>query len=894
MARAPSSAAAAAFAAPRADDGPEDLRAALFHLLLEVVGQRAPQVARWLRTGTADAIPSGAEAIPYLQALNIWFHLQRIAEENSAMRARRRTEAESGPSAVPASLAMVMDRLAGSRLAARDVEAALTGLAICPTITAHPTEAKRVTILEIHRRIYRQLVDLETQRWTPRERARLIERLGGEIDLLWLTGELRLERPSLDDEIAWGLQFFRDAIFDAVPRLCEAFSEARRQFLPGPGDGAAPCIAFHSWIGGDRDGNPNVTCDVTARALAAGRAAAIACHLAGVQAAAQHLSVSDRIARVPPAAAAALLGIVGDDGGQLRRNPGEVFRRALSAVALRLERTAAGLTGGYEDPFYFQSDLDAIAGALVQSGCANLARDHLAPLSQRAAVFGFRTFALDVRQNSAAVNATLAELWGAGAPAPGSRAWSDRLALDLTAPDLPPPPAAASPATADLLALLRLMQVPPPGSDPAAFGPFILSMTRSAGDLLAIHVLARHALAGTGVAQELARPLSVVPLFETIADLRAAPDVLAAYLDTAAARTALRHRRNRLEVMLGYSDSGKDGGFVCSTWELDRAQRRISARLSDLGVAVTFFHGRGGSASRGGAPSERAIAAQPPGTVAGHLRLTEQGEVVSARYANRGTALAHLELLAASVLSHTAAGRGARLARPDHDEVMEALSGMSQAAYAGLVATPGFVTYFQQASPVEEMSALRIGSRPARRTGARTLDDLRAIPWVFAWSQNRHLLTGWYGYGSAVASLLQVRGDDGQRLLREMFEKSKLFRLVTDEVEKALLASDMKIARRYAELVEDATVREAVFGKVRTEHVATRQALLSVTGQTALGDRFPAFSDRFERVRVPLERINELQVEMLRRVRTGRRTEAAVVPLLQSMNCIAAGLGWTG
>ena len=887
----------AGLGALRPEDGAEDLRAGLFRLFLSVAAERAPDVARYLRTGASEPIPAGAAAVPYLQALNIWFQLQKIAEENSAMRNRRRTEAESGPSAVPGSFALVLDRLAGSKLTKKDIEAALASLSVVPTMTAHPTEAKRVTILEIHRRIYRRLVDLETQRWTPRERTRLIDEIRNEIDLLWLTGELRLERPSLDDEIAWGLQFFRDSLFDAVPQLFEQFVEARAMCLPDVAGDVRPCVRFHSWIGGDRDGNPNVTSDVTARALAAGRRAALTCHLEGLQLAAQRLSVSARIAHVPTKAMALLQPLLSDER-LAQRNPGEIFRQSLSAIAAKVQATADG-QGGYSEPYALIRDLQAVKQALTDTGAARLGEHYLRPLIWRAEVFGFRAYALDVRQNSAAINAALAEVWGQSAPEqsapePGAADWGDRMAGDLAAVNLPPVDLdRLSPLSADLLRLLRLMQTPVVGQDAQAFGPFIVSMTRSAADLAAVHCLARHALAGTGTTPELALPLNVVPLFETIADLRAAPEILAGYLSTAAARTAGRDRKGRVEVMLGYSDSNKDGGFFCSTWELDRAQRRITARLADLGLTATFFHGRGGSASRGGAPTERAIAAQPQGTIDGTLRLTEQGEVVSARYANRGTALSHLELLASSVLAHLTAGR-APVARPDHDEALEALSGMSQAAYAGLVATPGFVRYFQQSSPVEELSALKIGSRPTRRTGAQTLDDLRAIPWVFAWSQNRHMLTGWYGFGSAVASFLKVRGEDGRVLLSEMFEKSRLFRLIVDEVEKALFQTDLSVAARYAGLVTDEDIRAAVFAKVRAEHALARDAILTITGETALCERFPMLRDRFERVRLHLDRIGTLQVALLADLRRGKRTEAAMVPLLQSMNCIAAGLGWTG
>ena len=875
------------------DDLQDDLRAGLFRLFLAVAAERAPDVARWLRTGADEPIPAGQAAVPYLQALNIWFQLQKIAEENTAMRLRRRTEAEAGPSAVPGTFAMVLDRLSGSKTGRKDAEQALARLAVVPTITAHPTEAKRVTILEIHRRIYRRLVDLETQRWTPRERSRLIDGIRDEIDLLWLTGELRLERPSLDDEIAWGLQFFRDSLFDVVPQLFEQFIEARALCLPDAGGDTHPCVRFHSWIGGDRDGNPNVTADVTARALAAGRAAALACHLDGVRTAAQRLSVSARVAQVPAKAMALLQPLLDGQDRLALRNPGEVFRQALTAIAERIVATEVG-QGGYPEPYALVRDLALVEQALGESGATRLAAHYLRPLRWRAEVFGFRAYALDVRQNSAAINAALAEVWGEDAPQAGSPGWTARLLADCADGELAKvDPARLSSLSADLVQLLRRMQMPVPGQDALAFGPFIVSMTRSADDLLAVHCLARHALAGTGIDPHLALPLNVVPLFETIADLRAAPDILASYLSTTPARLAGQDRKGRVEVMLGYSDSNKDGGFFCSTWELDQAQRRITARLAGLGLTASFFHGRGGSASRGGAPTERAIAAQPPGTIDGTLRLTEQGEVVSARYANRGTALSHLELLAASVLAHMTTAP-AQLARPDHNEVLGALSGMSQAAYAGLVSTPGFVRYFQQSSPVEELSALKIGSRPTRRTGAQTLDDLRAIPWVFAWSQNRHMLTGWYGFGSAVASFLQVRGDEGGETLGEMFEKSKFFRLIVDEVEKALFQTDLTIAARYATLVTDADVRTAIFAKIRAEHALTVKAILQITGETTLAERFPMFRDRFDRMRVHLDRIGALQVALLDNLRRGKRTEAAMVPLLQSMNCIAAGLGWTG
>jgi phosphoenolpyruvate carboxylase len=344
--------------------------------------------------------------------------------------------------------------------------------------------------------------------------------------------------------------------------------------------------------------------------------------------------------------------------------------------------------------------------------------------------------------------------------------------------------------------------------------------------------------------------------------------------------------------MLGYSDSNKDGGFVCSTWELSKAQKRIARSLAAHDLRPEFFHGRGGSVSRGGAPTERAIAAQPAGTVNGRLRITEQGEVVSSKYANRGTALNQLELLGASVLAHMRS-TVQPVADAEQEDALEALSGMSQTAYVTLLGLPGFLDYFQQASPVEELAMLKIGSRPARRFGAGSLSDLRAIPWVFAWSQNRHLLTGWYGFGSAVASFRQIRGTDGDRLLGEMFAGHRLFRLIVDEVEKSLLLTDMDIAAEYAALADDAANRNRIYAAVRSEHDRALHAARFLGGGSDIAARFPVLRERFDRVRPQLDRINRLQIDLLRSSRSGDPARTTV-PLMQSMNCIAAGLGWTG
>ncbi|WP_282169680.1 phosphoenolpyruvate carboxylase [Ruegeria atlantica] len=858
----------------------DGLRTELRTLWRNILLKRAPHVASWAEAKPLPPIPTGQAAIPYLQALSIWFQLVRIIDENADVRNRRQIETQKGAQAVEGGFAEVLSDL---NLSVGETEKLAGSLMTGPTLTAHPTEAKRVTVLEIHRRIYRILVSLEAQRWTPIERSTLLNDLEGEIDLLWMTGELRLSRPSLRDEIEWGLQFFRDAIFDAVPQVIDRFDHACMQVL-GKTLNVTPNVRFHSWIGGDRDGNPNVTSEMTKLALQRGRETAIDLYCQALDKAAQKLSISALILPLPEPHGERLQAII-NRAPKNDRNPNEPFRQALNAVRQRLT------SAGYQHISQFECDLDALDEALCAVNADILTRRHIRPLRRAATVFGLRTTTLDIRQNSTVTTSVLAEIWSAFEPAPkyGTPEWSTRLRTELADQNLQYPQRdGLSDQAQELLALLALMHAVRTGPDPKAVGPFILSMTRSADDILGVYLLARYAGFGSETLD-----ISVVPLFETIGDLRNASAILLDVLDVPLARRSLKSGGNVIEVMLGYSDSGKDGGYFCSTWELDRAQRRIVTALASQGFSAAFFHGRGGSVSRGGAPTGRAIAAQPSGTIAGLLRVTEQGEVVSAKYANRGTAAAHLELLLSSTLRHTASHTKTP-DRPEFDDAQDALSELSQMAYVSLLQTPGFLEYFQQASPVEELARLKIGSRPARRFGAASLDDLRAIPWVFAWSQNRHLITGWYGFGAAMVNFRKFRGARGDEVLRDMFRQSRLFRLAVDEMEKSLYQTDMTIAAKYSELVCDANTRHRILQAITSEYCKACDAVKFLNGGQIIGQRFPRLCERVERKRDELARIHTLQVDLLRQTRSEQQAETVPVALLQSMNAISAGLGWTG
>ena len=436
--------------------------------------------------------------------------------------------------------------------------------------------------------------------------------------------------------------------------------------------------------------------------------------------------------------------------------------------------------------------------------------------------------------------------------------------------------------------------------DREAVGHFVLSTTRSAADVLGTYLLAR--LAGLFAEGE-GGPrctLLVVPLFESVEDLERAPEIMRQLLSSPVVRRTVEALGGVQEVMIGYSDSNKDGGYLCANWKLFEAQIRLTHAAEECGVPISFFHGRGGPVSRGGAPVGRAIAAQPPGSLHGQMRVTEQGEVVSFKYANRGTAQFQMELLAASVMAHSLGleRNGAPEPRPEFADAMQALSDSSHAAYRALVEHPGLVGFYERASPVEELALLKLGSRPARRFGAKTLDELRAIPWVFAWTQNRLLVPGWFGVGAAIDRFLASKGLRGAELLRRMFEGCRSFRLIVDEVEKTLAQVDLEVARDWAGLVPDAETREAIFGAIEGEYHRSVEAVRLVTSTEWLLDRFPRFRRRLSRRLPALNRIGRAQVELFRRFRATREREAPreeqLVPLLVSINCVAAGLGWTG
>ena len=896
-------------------------------LLLSLVRERQPEVEPVLR-GERSATELSPELLARtLQVQGLWFQLLSIAEQNAAMRRRRQIEADRGYEQLRGTFAQVISGASGAGVRAEEIRNLLEVLRVRPVITAHPTEAKRVTVLEKHRRIYRRLVDLESPRWTPRERQALIQGLQNEIELLWNTGELRLAKPTVPQEVFWGLHFFNETLFEAVPDLLEKLERALAHAYPGEAFRVPPFFQFGSWIGGDRDGNPFVTNEVTRSTLLQNRVTGLRRYRRRLSDLVRALSITERAMPVSSAFRTALqraLAASGEGDEIAARNPGEVFRQYLVCMARRIdamigaaEQGVLAGASGYASSDALAGDLRLIEDALCEAGSTSLAATLVRPVRREVESFRFSTVRLDVRENTTRLNAALADLWrqsdrGSGAAADGrsdgkteapdqqSDAWRQWLVAELARP-LPAEgfTTALPPESAETLGMFQLVRQLRDQIDREAFGSFVLSMTRSVTDVLGAYLLAKMAgLYADGAGVE-SCTLPIVPLFETIDDLQRAPAIMRELLAVPLVRRSVRAQGGVQEVMIGYSDSNKDGGFLSSNWELSKAQIKLTRLGKEAGVPIAFFHGRGGSVSRGGAPTGRAIAAQPAGSIQGRMRITEQGEVVSFKYANRGTAQYQIELLAASVVEHSLKSEREKALVPtaEFDEAMEALSGAAQASYRQLIDHPDLLPYYQAASPIEELSMLNLGSRPARRFGARSLSDLRAIPWVFAWSQNRHFVPGWYGVGSGILTFLEVRGERGAALLERMFNESRLFRLIVDEVEKTLTYVDLDIAHEYAELVPDAAVRANILGLVEEEYHRTVQAVLRISGGRELVERYPRFRRRLARRLPTINQVSRQQIELLRRFRESggdKSQEEQLSALLLSINTIAAGFGATG
>ena len=891
----------------------------------EVVGLLTEQLTKVIEHRNCDILPyfkgelllpsdNSAMLLDTLQAWGIWFQLLNVAEENTAMRRRRLAEKEYGLENVPGTFASVFKQASELKISSDEIQNLLDIANICPTITAHPTEAKRVTVLEIHRRIYVLLYRIEASRWTQREREKLISSLRDEIDLLWLTGELRLEKPTVEQETIWGLHFFEQSLFKRVSETHERLKWALNLSYPGENFSIPPFFKFGSWIGGDRDGNPYVTNDVTKDSLLKNRQIILDYYIESIEILVEKLSVSRESVTLSKNFENHLNNIlksIDELESISTRNPGEVFRQFLSCMLIKLRGTLESEEEGHYSAISYQNaddfilDLKHLSEGLSESNCEQLSNLLVNPLLQEAESFRFCTVRLDLRENSDSINHALSVIWvamknGEEPPAPNSEEWKKWLLEELEKPlDTLPTFSNLDESSSSTLGLFEMVAQMMDKLDNEAFGNFILSMTKTVNDILGVYFLAKITGIFSGENEKEFSRLSIVPLFETIEDLRSAPKIVQELLAVPIISKTIKQKTGIQEVMIGYSDSNKDGGYFTANWELNRAQASLTRVGNEAGIPVSFFHGRGGSVSRGGAPTGIAVAAQPAGSVHGQMRITEQGEVVSSKYANEGTAQYQMELLSASVFQHTLRSLDEEQLKPnlDFDKAMESLSRLAFKKYRELAESNGLVDYYSAASPVEELAKMNIGSRPARRTGTKSLDDLRAIPWVFAWTQNRHLVPGWYGVGSAIKEFTDEHGNKGRKLIKKMFAESRLFRLVVDETEKTLSLIDFDICKAYSELVEDESIRKNIFNMISSEYSLTKEVILEITGEDKLSQRFKKFSRKLNRRLPVLHQAGLEQIKLIKEFRQRNKGDEItddLIPLLLSINCISSGLGWTG
>jgi phosphoenolpyruvate carboxylase len=847
------------------------------------------------------------ETMLVVRAFTYFSHLANLAEDVHTRRVRRQSEILEEPPA-DGSLARALDRIEAAGVDPAALAAFFRDGQVVPVLTAHPTEVQRKSVRDLEMLLESRLNDRDRGRLTPRERSANYDSIRRVVLALWQTRMLRLEKLGVLDEVANGLSYFEQTFLPEVPRLYSALEDELRQRQAAPETQDLPAfLRIGSWIGGDRDGNPFVTGPVLAQALRLQSSKVFAHYLEQLHALGAELSITTLVRPVSPELEA--LADRSPDKSPHRRD--EPYRRALTGLYARVAATARELdqleplrhaiadARPYASVDEFAADLETIHRSLEDNGSGLIARGRLRRLRCAVKVFGFHLATVDLRQNSDVHERVVNELFAAARPEVRYATLDEAGRVRVLVEELATPRLLSSPyvgysdETRSELEILRTAAMMHTRYGVACIENYVISKCDSASDVLEVALLLREV--GLYRAADAHLSCNIVPLFETIDDLRRAAAVMDGLMSIPVYTRMLASRRAAQEVMLGYSDSNKDGGYLTSRWELFKAQIALVETFRRHGVRLRLFHGRGGSVGRGGGPTYEAILAQPGGTVQGQIRITEQGEVIGAKYSNPEVGRRNLEVLAAATLEATLLGGAGRAPRQEYLDAIEQLSTGAFTAYRDLVyGTPGFEDYFWESTVIHEIAELNIGSRPASRNKSRAIETLRAIPWVFSWAQCRLMLPGWYGFGSAIDAWLAERGEAGLALLQEMHREWPFFASVLSNMEMVLSKADLAIASRYAGLVADETLRTAIFGRIRAEMESTVAALLRIMGtQTLLADN-PRLA-RSIKYRFPyLDPLNHIQVELLRRFRAGDRDERSRRGIHLTINGIAAGLRNSG
>ncbi len=866
---------------------------------------------------------SVAEASDLIRAFTHYFGLVNLAEQLERLRVLRERDLEHPARPRHESILEAMTQIAAQGVPAEVVAEALGDMRLVPVFTAHPTESQRRTALEPLRRIAVLLPPLLGSRLLPIEREEYEHRIAGELVSRWQSEQLRVRKPSVLDEVKYGRFYMETTLLEVVPSIYREFEAALRVAYPGYEWNLPSVLRFGSWIGGDRDGNPFVTPDVTVEAVRLLQEALLQQYVARVEELSHILSPSIRQAGISAELAASL-----DEDARVfpelaatvaTRNEFEPYRQKCTYIRARLlatiERTVSyeprwGIDGiarvGDTSDWYrgaagLLHDLRLMDQSLRANAGGALADGELHDLIRLVEVFGLHLARLDIRQHSKRHTAALQEILASAGVCADYSALDERERTALLSRELdgrrPLIPARIeySDETNETVESMRTAAALLEQLNPDLIHTYIISMAAGPSDVLAVLLLAREAgLYDPAAGRSL---LDIVPLFETRADLQNAPGILQDLLSTPAYRKQLEYRGQRQEIMLGYSDSNKDSGYVAANWALYVAQRDLVATAEAAGVQLRLFHGRGGAIGRGGGGANHAILAQPAGTVRGRLRLTEQGEVIFDRYGLTGIAARHLQQLLHAMLLTTFTSPGSDVPA-EWCEAMGELADHSAGVYRGLVYDdPRFVHYFYEATPITEIVRLNIGSRPASRKSSQRIEDLRAIPWVFAWMQSRHTIPGWYGLGSALDHFVEQHGEPGLALLRRMYHEWPFVTTTIDNAQMILAKADMRIARSYAALVPDQELADAIFGQIAAEYEHTVRAVLLVTEQDHLLDNTPILQLSIDRRNPYIDPLSAIQLELLRRLRAKADDDSPDdlrAAVLLSINGIAAGLKNTG
>jgi phosphoenolpyruvate carboxylase len=871
-----------------------------------------------------DTLSSDIDVIKITQSYSIAFQLLNMVEENAVVQYRRLLETKGDSVHFSGLWGDTLHHLKKIGLSDLQVASELSRLKIEPVLTAHPTEAKRFTVLEQHRSLYLMLVSLENTVWTTQEQRDIRDAMKVALERLWRTGEIFLEKPSVTSEVRNVIYYLRHVFPETLDildrRLQQAWLEAGFDPACLPRLETLPYLSFGTWVGGDRDGHPLVTAEITQQTLHEMRTNALLLLRERVVLLAKRLSLSDHLQPVPDELQTKLAVLLKQSGirGQEKvlQNPGESWRQFTNLVLARLPSEVvispvlASSSSYYREASELEADLKWLYDQLTAIGAKRLADADVLPIVRLVQTFGFHLAVLDIRQNSRFHDLAVAQLLAAaGMEDTNFPEWPEEKRLAFLEAELKTCrpftlPTMQIGVEADaVLSCYRVLSAHIQHYGSRGLGSLIVSMTRSVSDLLVVYLLAREAGLVFISPEGLVCHLPVVPLFETIDDLERSPAILRDFLSHPITRRTLAHQQRLLDheqfvqqVMIGYSDSNKDGGILASLWHLYQGQTTLAQVGHEQGVRIRFFHGRGGSISRGNGPTHRFIRAIPDLALNGDLRLTEQGEVIARKYSNRLTAAHNLELLLSGVMRQSARQHVSDTQPHELEPVMAQLAGMSRSVYRRLLSEERFIEFYRQVTPIDALESSRIGSRPARRTGRHTLADLRAIPWVFSWGQARFFLTGWYGVGSALSDLQSSDPDAFDLIRKYAFVWAPLHYIISSTASSVMLA-DPAIMRQYSGLVEDEPMRERVMGQILNELERTTRTLEQIYGGP-LSQQRPNVYQILHFRQKPLERLHAQQIELLRRWRgipaDNPEAQSTLAQLLLTINAIANGLGTTG